>query len=577
MKTILVIEDEEAIRENIVELLEAEHFSVIAAETGQQGIQRARAYQPDLILCDIVLPDIDGYQVLSQIRQDPDTSLIPLIFVTAKADKTDIRQGMTLGADDYLTKPFTRAELLTTITTRLNKRDILNDRYATVLRHAAERLNRLVHYDSLTDLPNHLLFRERLQQAIRAVARQEQPVALLYLSLNRLNQINNLLGYPCGDELLRAVAHRLIACVAQGDTIARLTGSQFAIILTEVRDRQDILSTTQLILNALAHPFQLPEQEVFITVSIGIALYPEHGQDVSTLLRQADAAMQRAKHQKGNHYQLYAPSIELMPDNQISLETSLRYALQRDEFQIYYQPQVSLQTGQLEGVEALIRWYHPVRGMVSPTEFIPLAEETGLIVPIGEWALETACLQAKRWQRNYTIPLRMSVNISGYQFSQPDLTTTVARTLEKTGLEPKFLELELTETTLMQNAEVATSVLSALKQLGVRIAIDDFGTGYSSLSYLKQFPIDALKIDHCFIRNLIGDAKNIAITTAVIQMAHNLNLNVIAEGVETEAELKFLYQHQCDVVQGYLIGHPLSPAEFEPLMMAHEFSLSGNK
>lgn len=576
MSTILVVEDEAMIRENMVELLEAEGFTVLTAAKGQAALRLAQSHLPDLIICDVVLPDFSGYQVLSRLCQDSNTALIPFVFVTARADKQAIRQGMQAGADDYLIKPFTRAELLSTISSRLHKQTVLRDRYTLILRQAAERLNRLVHYDSLTDLPNHLLFRERLCQSLAQAQSSGQAVALLYLSLNRLHRINNLLGYPSGDELLRSLASRLSECTSAGDTVARLTGSQFGLILTGLGDRHAVVAATQAILDILAQPFCLSCQELFITVSIGITLCPEQGQDVNTLLRQADAAMNRAKRQKGSHYHIYTPNLALIPDNQISLETSLQYGLQRQEFQLYYQPQLSLHTQHIEGVEALIRWYHPQRGQVSPAEFIPLAEESGLIVPIGEWVLRTACAQARCWENQGFPPLRMSVNISGYQFTQPGLTQIVADILQETQLDPTYLELELTETTLMQNLDVSMQMLTALKELGVRIAIDDFGTGYSSLSYLKQFPIDALKIDHGFVRNIWDDAKNMAITKAVMQMAHDLQLCVIAEGVETEAELNFLQQHPCDLVQGYLIGCPMAAIAFET-QLAESGCLKGDR
>lgn len=562
MKKILVIEDEEPVRSNLLELLEAENFHAIAADNGLSGMKLAQEHQPDLIICDVVMPGLDGYGTLVALRQNQVTALIPFIFITAKTEKADLRQGMELGADDYITKPFTRAEVLSAIATQLAKQAAIAQRYAPALRHAAERLNQLVHYDSLTNLPNQILLRERLRQILSQLISDDQPVALLSLSLDRLGQINDTLGYVSGDLLLKNVAKRLTDCVGAGDVVARLTANQFAIILTEISSRADAAYVAQAILDTLSRPFLLNVREVFITTSIGISLYPDNSKDLDTLLKQADIAMYQAKQRTGNHYQFYIANITVATYDKIALETSLRYALQRTEFQICYQPQINLKTQQIEAAEALVRWNHPNRGTVSPSEFIPLAEETGLITPLSEWILTTACLQLKAWHvAGYSL-LKVAVNLSGYQFTQPNLSQNIAQILSKTGVNPQDLELELTETTLMQNAKVAIKTLSELRNLGIRIAIDDFGTGYSSLSYLKQFPLDTLKIGDCFIHDISQDPKNAAITTAIIHMAHNLGLRVIAEGVEQEAELAFLHQHQCDAVQGYLFAPPLPPELF---------------
>ena len=569
MKTILMIGATDRLQDRTISFIESANFNVLSTPNGHGGVKIAQASQPDLIVCHLSLPDIDGYRVLIQIRSHINTALVPVILIAAESDQTRVRQGMELGADDVLVEPFTLSQLLGSIQARLAQRAALNERYAAVMRHAAERLNRLVHYDSLTDLPNHLLFRERFFQALNQVIREEQPVAVLYISLNRLNQINNLMGYPYGDELLRAVAQRLMDCIGFSDTLARLTGSQFAVVLTEISSRRDVELTIQAILLTLAHPFRIARQEIFVTASIGGVLYPENGRDISELLRKADAAMYHAKQQKGNHYKFFTPDLELLPDDRIRLETYLQYALRRNEFEIYYQPQVNPVTGKLAGAEALIRWFHPEHGQISPQAFIPLAEETGLIVPIGEWVLNTACRQAQRWQTELSNrPLHLSVNISGYQFSQPDLVGVIVHALQHSGLNPRYLELELTETTLVQDTVVTATVLHELKQLGIKVAIDDFGTGYSSLNYLKLFPIDTLKLDNCFVRNVVDDPKNEAITRAVIHMAHQLYLEVVAEGVETEAEFDFLRSQQCDLVQGYYTGRPLSSDDFAALVQA---------
>ena len=568
MKTILVIEDEEFVRENILELLDAEGFEVIGAENGRIGIDLAQEVRPDLILCDVMMPELDGYSVLAKLRQDPALATTPFILLTAKAAKADFRQGMELGADDYITKPFTRAELLGAIAIRLKKQAAVQEHYNTELQEAKAQLNYLIHHDSLTKLPNRLSLRERFKQVQPQDSDTEKVVAVLCLGLDRFNHIIDPLGHTVGDSLLKAVAERLTTCVGKQDTVARLNTDQFAIILANVNHKKEAGNIAQTILEKLSHTYFLAGQEIFITASIGIALYPHDGAEIEQLLAAANTAMTQARQQGGDQYQLYSAAFNIGSSDRLALQSSLRHALEREELRVYYQPQLNLQTGEIVGAEALVRWQHPERGLVSPDKFVPLAEETGLIVPIGEWVLRTACKQTKAWQDEGFPSLRIAVNLSSRQFSQIDLRRQLVEILMDTGLDPKFIELELTESMLVQNTEVAIRRLNALKSLGVEIAIDDFGTGYSSLSYLQQFPFDILKIDRCFIRDITENANNAAITKAIIAMAKSLDLKLVAEGVETEAELSFVCQHQCDGMQGYLFSRPVPPEEFRQLLTA---------
>ncbi|HEY9902237.1 MAG TPA: EAL domain-containing protein [Candidatus Sericytochromatia bacterium] len=568
MKKILVIEDEEFVRENILELLDAEGFDVFGAQNGHIGVDLAKAKMPDLILCDVMMPGLDGYGVLTTIRQDPLMAAIPFIFLTAKAAKADFRQGMELGADDYITKPFTRAELLGAIGTRLKKQAAVEELYHIELQQAKAQLDYLIHNDSLTNLPNRLSLRERFKQVQPTDSNNEQLVTVLCLGIDRFNQINDNLGHAVGDLLIKSVAERLSACVGNQNTVARLNADQFAIILATVEHKKEAGNVAQTLLDNLSQTFRLAGQEIFITASLGIAVYPRDGAEVEQLLNHANIAMAKAKEQGGDQYEYYTPAYNIGSADRLVLQSSLRYALERQELVVYYQPQVNLQTGEIVGAEALVRWQHPERGLVSPDKFIPIAEETGLIVPIGEWVLHTACKQVKLWQTEGFPSLRVAVNLSSRQFSQIDLRHQLVQILIATGLDPKYIELELTESMLVQNTEVAIRRLNALKALGVTIAIDDFGTGYSSLSYLQQFPFDILKIDRCFIRNITENANNAAITKAIIEMAKSLNLKLIAEGVETEAELSFVCQHQCDGMQGYLFSRPIPAPEFHQLLMA---------
>jgi diguanylate cyclase (GGDEF)-like protein len=556
MHKILLIESAGTERDHIVELLEQEKFELIVAATGETGLELAQQHRPDLILCALDLePQADhqaGLPILRAMRLHPELTVIPFVLLTHNPDPIHQRQVMAMGADDCLSRPISDSELIAAIATRLSKQAAITERYITVLRNTAEQLNRLANYDSLTDLPNHRLLSQRLSQLIDA----HEPVALLSISLDRLRQVNNTLGYPAGDELLRAAARRLKASLPSSITVARLTGNQFAIILVGDLDSQTLMAVADDLMGVLSQSFSLPGQEVFITTSIGIALCPQHSQDLPTLLRQADAALDWAKQQKSNYCQIYRADMPVVSGDQITLETWLRYALERNEFQVFYQPQMTLGSGRIDGAEALIRWNHPTHGDIPPGRFIPLTEETGLIVPIGEWVLRMACRQAQAWNLAGLAPFQVSVNLSSVQFNHPRLGQSIAAILAETGIDPSTLELELTETALMQDAETAMQTLQELKQLGVRLALDDFGTGYSSLSYLKHLPIDTLKIDHCFVQGCATDQQNQVILQSVIALAHRLDLSVVAEGIETEADLDFLQRQGCDVGQGHLIGLP---------------------
>lgn len=566
MKKILVIEDEEFVRENIVELLEAEGFEVYNAENGCLGIDVAKSKIPDLILCDVMMPGLDGLGVLATLRKDAILAAIPFIFLTAKAAKSDFRQGMELGADDYITKPFTRNELLGAIATRLKKQATVERRYNTELQHAKSQLNYLIHNDSLTKLPNRLSLQEQFQQIQQNNLNTQQLTTVLCIGLDRFDQVNDNLGQTVGDLLLQAVAERISSCIGSQNTVARLNADQFAVVLSTIQHRKEAANYAQVILNRLSEIFRIAEQELFITASLGIAFYPRDGKEIEPLLNHAHTAMIKAKQQGGDQFEFYTAAYNIGSSDRLALQTSLRYALERQELEVYYQPQVNLQTGEIFGAEALVRWHHPDRGLISPQKFIPIAEETGLILAIGEWVLYTACKQVKIWQNSGFPNLQIAVNLSSRQFSQLDLRQQLVQILIKTGIDPRFIELELTESMLAQNTEVAIRRLNALKALGVKIAIDDFGTGYSSLSYLQQFPFDVLKIDRCFIRNITENTNNAAITQAIIAMAKSLNLKLIAEGVETEAELSFVCQHQCDGMQGYLFSRPIPVQEFYKLL-----------
>lgn len=427
----------------------------------------------------------------------------------------------------------------------------------------AQILRRLAYYDPLTDLPNRALFRDRLQQAIAQANRHQQLVALVCLNLDRFRLINDTLGHDTGDALLNAVAERLVHCVPEGDTAACLGGDEFSLLLTGLAHPQEASLVAQNILAAVAQPIPIAGRDVYTTASIGIALYPLDAEDADCLIKLTETAMYRAKGQGGQTFQFYTADMNARALERLNLETSLRKALDRHELLLHYQPQIELASGRMIGLEALARWRHPDLGTIPPAQFIPIAEETGLIVPIGHWVLRAACAQTRAWQAMGFPPLRIAVNLSARQFQQQNVVGMVGQVLRETGLDPHCLELELTESMIMQNVEESIATLCALKALGVHLSIDDFGTGYSSLNYLTRFPIDTLKIDQSFVRDLPTDPEAAVIATTIITLAHSLSLKVIAEGVESEAQLDFLRDHGGHEAQGYLYSRPLPAEEIE--------------
>jgi diguanylate cyclase (GGDEF)-like protein/PAS domain S-box-containing protein len=443
---------------------------------------------------------------------------------------------------------------------------ILNCRDVTERKRAEEIVRHLAYHDALTDLPNRTLFKDRLTQALAQARRKERTVAVLFLDLDHFKVVNDTVGHGEGDRLLRRVAERLTGRLRDGDTVARVGGDEFALVLSEITQVEDAAEIAERILRDFRRPWVLQGQEFLVTTSIGIALYPGDGDDAETLLRNADTAMYRAKESGRDSYQLYTAAMNARIVERLALENNLRRGLERGEFIVYYQPQVDIRSGQVVGVEALVRWQHPKQGLVLPAEFIPVAEETGLIVPLGEWVLRTACVQNKAWQQDGLPPVRVAVNLSARQFQQRGLTDTVAQVLRETGLSPRLLQLEITEGIAVQDVDFTIATLRRLRAMGIQIAIDDFGTGYSSLSYLKRFPIDAVKIDRSFVRDLTVNPNDAAIATTIITMAHNLKLSVIAEGVETEEQLAFLDQQQCDEMQGFLFSKPKPAQELKNIL-----------
>jgi diguanylate cyclase (GGDEF)-like protein/PAS domain S-box-containing protein len=436
-------------------------------------------------------------------------------------------------------------------------------RATVVVRDISERLDsqeqmwRLAHFDDLSGLPNRLLFRQLLEQALLDAGRSRKPLALLLIDLDRFKLINDTLGHDAGDEVLREVTARLRHCLGETDIISRFGGDEFAALIRDIGDADAARTAAKRVLAAVDKPYRINGDEYHLSASIGISTFPGDSADATALLRNAELAMYRAKDQGKNNFQFHSPQMNARSFEYVVLERFLRRAIEQDEFLIHYQPQVEVGSGRLTGAEALLRWNHPGMGMMQPDKFIPLAEETGLIVPIGRIVMMRACIAARRWQECGLAGFRVAVNLSPRQFVQSELVADVRHILEDTGLAPESLELEITESMVMENPDRAAAILHELRAVGVKLAIDDFGTGYSSLGYLKRFPVDTLKIDRSFIKDVPADADDVAITHAVIAMGRSLRLATVAEGVETTAQAEFLATHGCDLMQGYLISRPL--------------------
>ncbi|HET9316620.1 MAG TPA: EAL domain-containing protein, partial [Vicinamibacteria bacterium] len=433
----------------------------------------------------------------------------------------------------------------------------------TERKRVEEQVRSLAYRDSLTGLPNRLLFHDRLSMAVASAHRHRRGVAVLFLDLDRFKVINDSLGHSVGDRLLQEVAERLRSCVREGDSVARLGGDEFTVLLQDVGTPADAARIAEKVLDSLRVPVRLDGHELFVTGSVGVSLFPEDGQSAETLIKNADTAMYRAKEQGRDGLQLYTPVMSVAALERLALESGLRRALARNEFVLHYQPILDIAGRRLHGVEALLRWRHPELGLLGPDRFLPLAESTGLVLRIGPWVLREACRQVREWQQRGHPELCLAVNMSVRQFLQPGLLGTVSAVLEETGLAAPHLEIEITETDAMQNAELMGETLRGLVSLGVRLSIDDFGTGYSSLGYLKRFPIQTLKIDRSFVGDVVSDQDDAAIVSAILAMARTLKLHVVAEGVETAEQLEFLSSRGCERAQGFYLGRPLPHEEVE--------------
>ncbi|HVL37620.1 MAG TPA: EAL domain-containing protein [Burkholderiales bacterium] len=562
MQSVLLIEDNPGdarlIREMLAEEAEAP-FALHWAGRLSQGLARLREEPFALVLLDLSLPDSLGLETFTRVyAQAPN---VPIIVLTGNDDRRLALAAVKAGAQDYLAKGRLDRELLM----RAMHYSIERKRYQVALEHQAN-------YDALTGLPNRSLLQDRLRQSVRG-QRLRRATAVVFIDLDHFKFVNDSLGHSSGDALLKVVAERLRGALREGDTVARLGGDEFVLVLNGQAGEEVIFRAMQRITAAVAEPVLIGGKELVVTCSAGISLYPQDGEDVDTLLKNADAAMYRAKDHGRNNFQFYTSEMNERVNERLALEHALRRALERGEFTVHYQPRVDLASGAICGAEALARWRHPEWGLVRPARFIPLAEETGLIVPLGELVLREACRQARAWIDAGLEPGAVSVNLSARQFRQEGLVRLVSRVLEETGLDPRRLEMELTESTVMHNVEAGIATLQGLKSLGVALAVDDFGTGYSSLAYLRTLPIDKLKIDRSFVRDIgvegeegAGRGDQGVLAQAIVSLGHALHLRVVAEGVETDGQLRFLRRQGCDEVQGFLYGEPVEAGAFERLL-----------
>ena len=553
---ILLIEDKSGEKRAISELLTnsaGANHRVIKVNRLSEALRLIDAISFKAAFVDIAVPDARGLESVARLRAAAPS--LPIIVLAGMDDEGVAVQALQVGAQDYILKG--------SFDTGLLNRAL---RYAIERKESEEKLTRLAYYDQLTALANRRLFHERLSLALARAKRRETHVTVLVLNLDRFKSINESFGYEAGDALLREVGKRLSESVREFETLARLGSDEFAIILDDLEQEQEATVVAQRVLDTLATPYRVSDQEAVVTGSVGIAFYPENGETIDQLLKCADSAMHRSKERGRNSYQIFSKEMHSDVLTRMSLERDLRHALERNEFRLHYQPQLSLEDNELLAVEALVRWEHAERGLIAPMDFIYLLEDTGLIIAAGEWILRKACEQVREWQTAGFNNLRVAVNLSPRQFEEKNLVQVVRRALEDFQLAPQCLELEITESHLMQDTERTKATLSSIKSLGVRIAVDDFGTGYSSLSYLRKFPIDSLKIDKTFVRDITTDRDDASIAAGIIGLGHNLRLDVIAEGVETEEQLAFLYKEGCDAIQGYLCGRP-QPADVLPREM----------
>lgn len=561
-------------------------FQIDSAYQGEEALELVKRAQAEgqpyaLVFADMRMPPgWDGLQTIERLWEaDP---RLQIALCTAFSDYSWETMSERIEFDDQLLilkKPFDTLEIRQMASAMTWKWQLAQDaarKMRSLERTIEERVqellkvSHLLQYDVLTELPNSMLLGDRLTQAMAQCRRHDRQLAVMFLGLDRFKRINNALGHPVGDEMLKRVARTLATVVRESDSVFRYGSDEFVVVLGDIIDPQQIKGVADKLLAAISSPQPIDGHDLSVTASLGISVYPSDGFDAVALIKKAETAMRNVKETGPNDYRFFTEDMNRRARQQQTIESGLRLGLQRKEFVLHYQPKLDLKSGKVVGVEALVRWDRPGHGMVYPSDFIPVAEDSGLIVPLSQWVLQEACQQACRWQAEGMRPLYLSVNISAIDFRQRGFVEGIARTLKETGLEPTQLELEITESVLMQNVDTTVAILKAIKQLGIRLAIDDFGTGYSSLSYLQKFPVDVLKIDQSFVGDLSIDSNDAKLVSTIISLGKSLNLHIIAEGVETLEQLEFLKQHQCEEVQGYYFSKAVEPQAFADWMTEWE-------
>ena len=557
---VVLADDDPSIRLMVRHVLESEDFDIVEASDGLEAIKAVEKYHPALILLDAVMPGIDGFTTCQQIK-DKGHADIPVIMITGLDDDASVERAYEVGAIDFITKPIKWA--------------VLKHRVKSVVAKViAERKVQLLAYrDTLTDLPNRLLFADRLEQAVFRAERSRSSMALMLVDIDDFKLVNDSFGHDAGDKLIKAVGQLISKSLRRADTIARLGGDEFAVIIEDINSPEDAISIADNLTTILEHNVRLDDQETYTSASIGIAVYPDDGKDARTILKNADTAMFRAKENGRHCFQFYKPELSVSAMERLDLENSLQAAFENDEFLIHYQPVIDIHKNEIVGVEALLRWQHPDKGMIQTTDFVPTVKNSGLIIALGEWLIFGVCKQIRAWQDAGLKEQNVSINLAPRQFKEQDLVTLFTQAIAENSIEGSSLSVEVTERTLIENVGDVESTLKKLRNMGVKVMLDDFGTGYASLAYLKDFPVDVVKIDREFISGIPDNPDDSAFVDAIAGLTHGLKLDLLAEGVETESQLSVLKSIGCQYGQGYYWSKALPGDEYEQFYMNQIYNL----